>query len=57
MIFDIFADITKDTTDNMSNVVEKIKKIMGEPRNYGPTPEELEEMRRQAEEARLKREA
>ena len=30
---------------------------MKEPRNYGPTPDELEEMRRQAEEARLKKEA
>ena len=41
----------------MKDTVEKIKKMMGEPRNYGPTPEELEELRRQEEEERLKKEA
>lgn len=49
-------DITKDTSEYMKETVDKIKKIMGEPRNYGPTVEELEEMRRQAEEARMKKE-
>ncbi|RUS85279.1 hypothetical protein EGW08_006980 [Elysia chlorotica] len=50
-------DVTKDTSEMMKDTVEKIKKIFGSPRNYGPTPEELEEMRRQEEEARVKREA
>ncbi|CAH1792741.1 unnamed protein product [Owenia fusiformis] len=50
-------DIVKDASDMCKDTVEKIKKIMGEPRNYGPTPEELEEMRRKEEEARLKKEA
>ena len=40
----------------MIETVEKIKKMMGEPRNYGPTPEEMEEIRRKTEEERLKRE-
>ena len=33
-----------------------MQKLMGEPRNYGPTPDELAEMKRIEEEARLKRE-
>lgn len=41
----------------MAETVEMIKKLMGEPRNYGPTPEELEEIQCQEEEKRLKREA
>jgi adenylate kinase len=40
----------------MSEIVEHIKKLIGEPRNYGPTPEELEEIQRQEEEKRIKRE-
>ena len=30
--------------------------MLGEPRNYGPTPEEIEERKRLATEARLRRE-
>lgn len=41
----------------MKNTADKIKGIMGGARNYGPTPEELEEMRRQEEEAKQKKEA
>ena len=41
----------------MRDTVERIKKLMGEPRNYGPTPEELEEMKRLEEEAKLRMEA
>ena len=40
----------------MKEVADKMQKLMGEPRNYGPTPDELEEMKRVEEEARLKRE-
>ena len=50
-------DITKDESDKMSNTVEKIKKIQGKPRNYGPTQEELEEMRKKEEDQKLKEEA
>jgi len=50
-------DVTKDTSEMMNDTVEKIKKIFGSPRNYGPTAEELEEMRRVEEETREKREA
>ncbi|XP_065833118.1 adenylate kinase 7-like isoform X2 [Oscarella lobularis] len=38
-------------------MLKKIKKEIGEPRNYGPTPEELAEMQRKATEERLQREA
>ncbi|XP_019630798.1 PREDICTED: adenylate kinase 7-like isoform X1 [Branchiostoma belcheri] len=50
-------DVSKDVSDDMRQTVDKIIKTMGEPRNYGPTPEELEEMERKATEERLKREA
>ena len=40
----------------MKDVAEKVQKLMGKPRNYGPTPDELEEMNRVAEETRLKKE-
>ncbi|XP_059158597.1 adenylate kinase 7-like [Physella acuta] len=49
-------DVTKDTSEMMRETVERIKKIFGSPRNYGPTPEELEEMKRVEEETREKRE-
>ncbi|KAI8784829.1 adenylate kinase 7 [Biomphalaria glabrata] len=49
-------DVNKDTSEMMKDTVEKIRKIFGSPRNYGPTPEELEEMKRIEEEQREKRE-
>lgn len=49
-------DVTKDESPMMKDTVEQMKKIIGAARNYGPTPEELEEMKRQEEEARLKKE-
>ncbi|XP_077994074.1 adenylate kinase 7-like [Glandiceps talaboti] len=49
-------DVTKETDSENKNIVEQVIKIMGEPRNYGPTPEELEEMERIETEKRLKRE-
>ena len=42
----LYADVSKDTSKNNADTIDKIKKILGEPRNYGPTPEELEEMKR-----------
>ncbi|ESP02316.1 hypothetical protein LOTGIDRAFT_199862 [Lottia gigantea] len=49
-------DVVKDKSPMMKETIEKIKKIMGSPRNYGPTPEEIEEKRKAEEEERLKRE-
>lgn len=49
-------DITQDKTRKMTKVVEQIKKLMGKPRNYGPTPEELAEMERIETEKRLQKE-
>ncbi|XP_002738748.1 adenylate kinase 7-like [Saccoglossus kowalevskii] len=49
-------DATKETDPENKGIVDKIIKIMGEPRNYGPTPEELEEMERVNTEKRLQRE-
>ncbi|XP_068683125.1 adenylate kinase 7-like isoform X1 [Montipora foliosa] len=49
-------DITQDKTRKMTKTVEQIKKLMGSPRNYGPTPEELAEMERIETEKRLQKE-
>ncbi|KAJ7383963.1 Adenylate kinase 7 [Desmophyllum pertusum] len=49
-------DITPDKTRKMTKTVEQIKKLMGSPRNYGPTPEELAEMERSETEKRLDKE-
>lgn len=49
-------DITQDKTRRMAKIVEQIKKLMGTPRNYGPTPEELAEMERIETEKRLEKE-
>ncbi|EDO36546.1 predicted protein [Nematostella vectensis] len=50
-------DISQDSNDpKMCATVEQIKKLMGEPRNYGPTPEELAEMERKETEKRLEKE-
>ena len=54
--FFVTIDVTKDKSENMKEVGDKMQKLMGEPRNYGPTPDELAEMKRIEEEARLKRE-
>lgn len=49
-------DITNDPDENMKDTVDKIIKIMGSPRNYGPTPEELAEIERVETEKRLENE-
>jgi len=46
-------DVEKDQSAAMENTVEQIKKIIGDPRNYGPTPEERAEMERKAYEDRV----
>ncbi|XP_060581787.1 adenylate kinase 7-like [Ruditapes philippinarum] len=50
-------DVVKDSSHMMKDTVEKIKKIIGKARNYGPTPEELEQMKKLEEEERQKKEA
>ncbi|XP_071962489.1 adenylate kinase 7-like [Antedon mediterranea] len=49
-------DVSKETDPKNQNIVEQIVKIMGEPRNYGPTADEVEEMDRIKAEKRLKKE-
>lgn len=39
-------DVTKDTSLKMKDTVDTIIKLIGNPRNYGPTPEELAEIAR-----------
>ncbi|XP_046849860.1 adenylate kinase 7-like [Xenia sp. Carnegie-2017] len=49
-------DITQDSSPLMSNVVQQIEKLIGDPRNYGPTPEELIEIKRMEVEKQLEKE-
>ncbi|KAL5008400.1 hypothetical protein ScPMuIL_013981 [Solemya velum] len=49
-------DVTKDASEMMHDTVEKMKQIIGGARNYGPTREELEQIKIREEEARIKRE-
>eukprot|EP00731_Ephydatia_muelleri_P027932 Em0019g805a len=51
------VDVEKDSSQNMADTIEHIKELIGEPRNYGPTPEEIMEMERKAKEERLRQEA
>nr|XP_018670747.1 adenylate kinase 7 isoform X2 [Ciona intestinalis] len=50
-------DVNDKTDIKHEAILEKISTMMGEARNYGPTPEEKEEMERVAAEARMKKEA
>jgi len=50
------CDVTKDTSKMMKDTVERLKKLIGKARNYGPTPDELENMKKQEEEAKMKKE-
>ncbi|CAG5133898.1 unnamed protein product, partial [Candidula unifasciata] len=50
-------DVTKDTSEMMKDTVEKIKKIFGNTRNYGLTPEELEKNIQTEMEIKIKKEA
>ncbi|XP_065882861.1 adenylate kinase 7-like [Dysidea avara] len=43
-----------DASAKSEEIVEKIKKLVGEPRNYGLTPEEKAEMERKAQEELLR---
>ncbi|KAL3873983.1 hypothetical protein ACJMK2_037057 [Sinanodonta woodiana] len=55
--FPVKIDVTKDDSPQMKKTVEKISAIIGKPRNYGPTEEELAEIKKLEEETRLKKEA
>ena len=46
-----------DTSENSVDTLEKMKKIMGKPRNYGLTVAEKEAIQRREEEEKLKRDA
>ncbi|RDD36619.1 Adenylate kinase 7 [Trichoplax sp. H2] len=50
-------DVTDDDSPKALNTVKAIIKLIGEPRNYGPTAEELEEIKRREEEEKELREA
>nr|CAB3220768.1 adenylate kinase 7 [Phallusia mammillata] len=50
-------DVSENADPKYEATIEKIAGMLGEPRNYGPTPEEKEEMERAAAEARLRKEA
>jgi len=49
-------NVEEDTSTNMQETADKVTKLMGRPRNYGPTAEELEEMQRLDEERRIQQE-
>lgn len=52
-----FDATTKEAgEEEKHHVAGEIVRLLGEPRNYGPTPEEIEERKRLATEARLRRE-
>ncbi|CAI8007084.1 Adenylate kinase 7 [Geodia barretti] len=50
------TNIEEDQSPECQDTVEKIKQMVGEPRNYGPTPEERAEMEQAAREERMRRE-
>ena len=54
-MYDCFclSDVEKDSSAGMEETVEKVKKLIGEPRNYGPTPEEKAEIDRRTLEERV----
>jgi adenylate kinase len=49
-------DVTSKDTIEYVNTVDQVSSILGEARNYGPTPEEQEELERIAAEERLRKE-
>ena len=49
----LYSDTEKDSSSGMEQTLEQVKKLIGEPRNYGPTPEEKAEMDRKAMEEKV----
>lgn len=52
-----FSDVSEDNDPKYEKIIEKTTQMMGDPRNYGPTPEEKEEMERMAAETKMRKEA
>ena len=50
-------DVVQFDDINYKAIMNKVKGWLGEPRNYGPTPEEKEAMERAAAEERLQQQA
>lgn len=50
------AEVQDDKSILMRDTVEKLKKVVGTPRNYGPTDEEKEHARMMEEEKRARKE-
>ena len=55
--FRFISDVSEDNDPKYEKILDKISRMLGDPRNYGPTPEEKEEMERVASEAKMKKEA
>lgn len=47
------SDIEQDKSLNMKDTFDKLCKLIGKPRNYGPTPEEKAEIERIAQEEKV----
>ncbi len=47
------VDVEADKSVNMKDTFDKLCKSIGEPKNYGPTPEEKIEMERVAREEKV----
>ena len=47
-------DIEMDKSVDMKDTFDKLCRLIGEPRNYGPTPEEKAEIDRIAQEERVR---
>ncbi|XP_072895393.1 adenylate kinase 7 isoform X2 [Hemitrygon akajei] len=53
----ITPDVSQDNDAENTPVVQDIIQIVGKPKNYGPTPEELKELQRKEADERLAKEA
>ena len=51
------ADVSDHNDPRYVKILEKIEQLLGEPRNYGPTPEEKEEIERAAAKVKMRKEA
>ena len=53
----MFLDVSEHNDPKHEKIIEKIVEVLGDPRNYGPTPEEKEEMERTAAELKMRKES
>ncbi|XP_072895392.1 adenylate kinase 7 isoform X1 [Hemitrygon akajei] len=56
-IHPVHIDVSQDNDAENTPVVQDIIQIVGKPKNYGPTPEELKELQRKEADERLAKEA